>query len=152
MTIAALECPPAHRHVPAHVGTYGPEVADLADAAGMTLYAEQRMALDVMYAHDQHGRLVATEFGCSAPRRNIKSHVGKAAALADLVLFAEPDCLWTAQLRATSNDIFANDKGNGLSQLFENYDFLRRLVAEVKDSDGEQVIRLRRPTAGAPQP
>lgn len=152
MTIAALECPPAHRHVPDHVGTYGPEVADLADAAGMTLYAEQRMALDVMYAHDQHGRLVATEFGCSAPRRNIKSHVGKAAALADLVLFAEPDCLWTAQLRATSNDIFANDKGNGLSQLFENYDFLRRLVAEVKDSDGEQVIRLRRPSAGAPQP
>lgn len=152
MISTTVDCPPAHLHVPDHFGTYGPEVADLADAAGMTLFPEQRMALDVMYAHDSQGRLVATEFGCCAPRRNIKSHVGKAAALADLVLFGEPDCLWTAQLRSTSDDIFANDKGNGLSQLFESYDFLRRLVADIKNSDGEQAIKLRRPRAGASQP
>lgn len=153
MTASATFCAPAWEHIPEHVGTYGPEVADLADAAGMTLFPEQRMALDVMYAHDARGRLVATEFGCAAPRRNIKSHVGKAAALADLVLFKEPDCLWTAQLRATSDDIFANDKGTGLAQIFENYDFLRRMLdGEPKNSDGEQVIRLRRPRAGAAQP
>jgi hypothetical protein len=145
-------CAPLHEHRPPAVGTYGDEVADLADAAGMTLFPEQRMALDVMYAHDARGRLVATEFGCSAPRRNVKSHIGKAAALADLVLFGEPDCLWTAQLKATTDDVFANDKGNGLAQIFESYDFLRRMVAEVADNNNEQAIRLKRPGAGKPQP
>lgn len=152
MTVAATFCEPAWKHVPGCVGTYGDMVADLADAAGMTMLPEQRMALDAMYAHDARGRLVATEFGCAAPRRNIKSHIGKAAALADLVLFGEPDCLWTAHLVATTRDVFTNDKGNGLSQLFENYDFLRRMVHEITDNSGEQAIRLRRPRVGAPQP
>lgn len=154
MTIATAKfCPPAYEHVPPHVGTYGPEVADLADAAGMTLDPEQRLVLDAMYAHDSRGHLVAPEFGCAAPRQNLKSHVGKAAALADLVLFEEPNCLWTAHLRATSDDIFTNQDGDGLAQLFENYDFLRRrLDGEPKNSDGEQSITLRASKAGAPQP
>ena len=152
MTVAETFCEPAYQSRPPAVGTYGPEVADLADAAGMTLFPEQRMALDAMYAHDARGRIVPTEFGCSAPRRNIKSHIGKAAALADLVLFGEPDCLWTAHLKATSDDVFANDKGNGLAQLFEANDFLRRMVAEVSDNAQEQAIRLKRPAAGKPQP
>lgn len=153
MTAVASFCPPAYQHVPAHVGTYGPEVADLADAAGMTLDPEQRLVLDAMYAHDSRGHLVAPEFGCAAPRQNVKSHVGKAAALADLVLFEEPNCLWTAHLRATSDDIFTNQDGNGLAQLFENYDFLRRMLdGEPKNSDGEQSITLRPSNAGGPRP
>jgi hypothetical protein len=114
----------------------------------MTLDPEQRAALDVMYAHDARGRLTATEFGGCAPRQNWKTHVAKAAALADLVLFDEPDSLWSAHLRDTSDRSFRE-----LVELFENYDHLRRLLdGRPKDSDGEQVIRLRRPHAGAHQP
>jgi hypothetical protein len=135
-------------NVPPHVGTYGPEVADLADSAGMTLDPEQRAALDAMYAHDARGRLVATEFGGCAPRQNWKTHVAKAAALGDLVLFDEPDSLWSAHLRDTSDRSFRE-----LVEVFDNYDHLRRLLdGRPKDSDGEQLIRLRRPSAGAPQP
>jgi len=135
-------------NVPPHVGTYGPEVADLADSAGMTLDPEQRAALDAMYAHDGRGRLVATEFGGCAPRQNWKTHVAKAAALGDLVLFDEPDSLWSAHLRDTSDRSFRE-----LVEVFDNHDHLRRLLdGRPKDSDGEQVIRLRRPSSGAPQP
>lgn len=152
MTALASFCAPAWHHVPEHVGTYGPEVADLADAAGLTLDPEQRLALDAMYAHDSRGHLVAATFGCAAPRQNLKSMIGKAAALADLMTFDEPAALWTAHLRATSDDVFANAEGNGLSQLFENYDFLRRRVLDIKNSDGEQSITLRPSAAGEPTP
>jgi hypothetical protein len=149
----ATFCSPAYEYVPPHVGTYGPEVADLADAAGMTLDPEQRLVLDAMYAHDARGRLVAPEFGCAAPRQNVKSHVGKAAALADLYLFKVPNCLWTAHLRETADDIFTNQDGNGLAQIFESYDFLRRtLDGEPRNSDGEVSITLRPSKAGAPRP
>lgn len=147
-------CPPTFRHVPEHVGSYGAEVADLAESCGLALDPEQRDVLDVMYAHDARGRLVATEFGCAAPRQNVKTHVGKAGALGDLVLFDEPLCLWTAQLRSTSSEVYANGEGTGLADLFENLDFLRRLLDRngLTDSDGEQAITLRRPSVGAPKP
>lgn len=140
-------CPPAFEHVPEHVGTYGPEVADLADSAGMTLDPEQRLVIDAMYAHDARGRLVSTEAGCCAPRQNVKTHVAKAAALADLVLFDESMCLWTAHLRSTSDAAYAE-----LVEMFDSYDHLRRLVDSMPNSDGEQAIRLRRPAVGAPYP
>jgi hypothetical protein len=145
-------CPPAHNNAPTSVGTYGPMVCDLAATVDLALDPEQRLALDVMYAHDRRGRLVATEYGLAAPRRNIKTHVAKAASLADLVLFSQPDCLWTAHLRDTAYDAFRNDKGDGLADLFDNYDHLRRLVDKMPDSDGETAIRLRRPRAGEPTP
>jgi hypothetical protein len=145
-------CPPAHSNAPVSVGTYGPMVCDLAATVGLQLDPEQRLALDVMYAHDRRGRLVATEYGLAAPRRNIKTHVAKAASLADLVLFGQPDCLWTAHLRDTAYDAFRNDKGDGLADLFDSYDHLRRLVEKMPDSDGETAIRLRRPAAGEPTP
>src|SRR4051812_6697535 len=100
-TAVILERPPLHHHVPEHVGTYGPEVADFAAAAGLPLDPEQQLFPDAAYAYDSTGRLVSTEVGCAAPRQNVKSHAGKACALADLALFGEPDCLWTAQLRET---------------------------------------------------
>ena len=152
MTSLVAYCPPAFEHVPQHAGTYGPMVCDLAETVDLHLDPEQRAAVDAMYAHDAKGRLVSVEYGLCAPRRNVKTHVGKAAALADLVLFGQPDCLWSAHLRATAYDAFRNDKGNGLADLFDNYDHLRRLVEAMPDSDGETAIRLRRPGAGEPTP
>lgn len=149
---ALVLCPPAFMHVPEHAGTYGDEVADLAESVGLALDPEQRVAVDALYAHDARGRLVSVEFGCAAPRQNIKTHVGKAAALADLVLFDEPLCLWTAHLRSTAYEVFSNSEGTGLGDLFENLDHLRRLVDSVTDSDGEQTITLRRPAVGLPRP
>lgn len=154
MTTVATFCAPAFHHVPPHVGTYGDEVADLAASAGLDLDPEQRLAVDAMYAHDARGRLVSTEFGCAAPRQQVKTHIAKAAALADLVLFDEPECLWTAQLKTTAASAFANGEGNGVADLFENYDHLRRLVDRngiSADSD-EPSVTLRRPGVGLPRP
>ena len=153
MTTLVEFCAPAWQHSPPSVGTYGPMVCDLAATVGLELDPEQRLALDLMYAHDARGRLVSTEYGCAAPRRNVKTHIAKAAALADLVLFKQPDCLWSAHLRETAYDAFRNDKGDGLADLFDNYDHLRRLLdGPPKDSDGETSIRLRRPSVGLPTP
>lgn len=155
MTVATeLERPPKYLHVPEHVGSYGPEVADLAAAVGMDMDPEQQLMPNAAYAYDGSGRLVSTELGCAAPRQNIKTHAGKACAVADLALFGEPDCLWTAQLRETSDDAFRNDKGTGIADLFDSYDFLRRLVARngITDSDGRKSLTLRPRAAGMPSP
>lgn len=145
-------CAPAWLHVPAHVGSYGAEVCDLGAAVGMTLDPEQRLVVDATYAYDEDGRLVSTELGCAAPRQNVKTHVAKVEALADLVLFAEPDCLWTAHLRETAYEAFRNSEGTGLADLFDAHDWLRRLVDDITDSDGERSITLLPRSAGGPRP
>lgn len=153
-TATDLERPPRYLHVPDHVGSYGPEVTDYAAAAGLDLDLEQQLLPQIAYAYDASGRLVSTEVGCAAPRQNVKTHAAKAMALADLGLFKVPDCLWTAHLRATSDDAFRNASGTGMADLFDNYDHLRRLVAPsgITDSDGEKSITLLAPRAGAPKP
>jgi hypothetical protein len=62
--------------------------------------------------------------------------------------------LWTAHLRSTSDDAFRNASGNGLADLFDNYDHLRRLVAPngIVDSDGEKSITLRPPGGASRRP
>lgn len=151
--LEGLECPPLHYTVPEHVATYGPEVADLAAAAGIPLDPEQRLLPDACFAVDETDRLVATEVGCAAPRQTIKTHGGKACSLADLVIFRVPNALWSAHLRDTAYEVFRNQYGTGLADLFENYDWLRRLVYEIKDSDGgERSITLRPLKAGDPKP
>lgn len=154
MTAAVdLACPPRWLHVPAHVATYGDEVADLFAAVGQRLDPEQRLVVAAATAVDETGRLVATELGCAAPRQNVKTHAGKALALADLVLFRIPQALWTAHLRDTAYEVFRNSEGTGLADLFDSYDFLRRLVEDIKDSDGgERSITLRPDKAGEPRP
>lgn len=151
MSVATF-CAPRWMHVPDHVDTYGPEVADLAADVGLTLDPEQRLVTDAMYAVDAEDRLVATEVGASGPRQNFKTHVAKAAALADLVLFREPECVWTAHLRDTAYKAFRDPEGTGLADLFDNFDFLRRLVEDITDSDGQRSITLKPKSAGMPRP
>lgn len=129
---------PAYRSVPAHVETYGPEVADLADSVGMTLDLEQRLVLDGMYAVNERGQLVCTEHATIAPRQNVKTHVHHAAALADLVLFDEPLAMWTAHVKNPATD----ESIRYLQGLFTNYDHLRRLVKEMPTGNGEEAIEL----------
>jgi hypothetical protein len=70
-----------------------------------------------------------------------------------LVLFEEPTCLWTAQERETAEEMFSNKEGTGLAQIFENYDFLRRMLdGKPKNSDGEVSLTLRPSRAGGPRP
>lgn len=152
MTTADTFCAPLHHYVPAHVETYGPEVDDLAAAVGIDLDPEQRLVTAAAYAVDDRDRLVSTELGVAAPRQNVKTHTAKACSLADLVLFREPQGLWTAHRRDTSDDAFRNSDGTGIADLFESYDFLRRLVQQVTDRDGEKVIELKPAGAGLPRP
>ena len=106
--LEGLACPPAWHHVPAHALTYGDEVADLGAAFGLPLDPEQRLVTDACFAVDETDRLVATEVGCAAPRQNVKSHGGKVASLGDLVLFHQPECIWSAHLRETAYEMFRN--------------------------------------------
>lgn len=128
---------PAYHWVPEHVDSFGPEVADWADSCGMTLDAEQRLVLDSMYAIRAGGALACTEAGCVCARQNIKTHVFRAAALADLYLFDEPGCMWTAHLKTTSLKSFELCKAT-----IDNYDHLRRYVRRISDKDGEESIEL----------
>ena len=157
MTVVArpgLLCPPRVLHVPPHAGSYADEVCGLAETVGIGVDADQRVAVEAATVHDERGDLVVVELGVSAPRQNVKTHTAKALALADLVLFREPECLWTAHLRETSDDAFRNAYGTGLADLFDSYDDLRRLVARngITDSDGEKSIQLRPLRAGEPTP
>lgn len=151
-TLAPAFCAPQWHRVPEHAETYGPEVADLAAAVEMPLDPEQRLVTDAFFAVDGKDRLVATEVGVAAPRQNVKTHVAKASALADLVLFREPQGLWTAHLKETAYDAFRNPDGTGIADMFDNFDWLRRLVEEIRDSTEEVSITLRPESAGMPRP
>jgi hypothetical protein len=133
--------PPTFFTVPEHVGSYGPEVADWADSAGLSLDAEQRLVLDALYAYGPRGELVATEAGVVCARQNLKTHVLLAAALADLFLFDEPGCMWTAHMRAALVD--PNSGAFSVcKRIIDANDHLRRYVAKVSEADGEEGIEL----------
>lgn len=129
--------PPAHQWTPPRVGSYGPEVVGWADSCGMTLDPEQALAIDQTYSYGPDGRLVATETGLVVARQNIKSHVLRACALADLFVFAEPGCMWTAHRRRTILGAFADCKAT-----IDNHDHLRRYVRKISEADGEESIEL----------
>jgi hypothetical protein len=133
--------PPAHFTVPARTGTYGPEVADWADDCGFTLDLEQRLLLDGMYAHGPRGELVATEACVVMARQCGKTQTLLAAALADLFMFDEPGCLWTAHMRSA-----LVDQNSGAfvlcKRVIDSYDHLRRYVRRFSEADGEEGVEL----------
>lgn len=64
---------PAHRWVPERVGSYGDEAIDLAELAGRTLDAEQRLAVDAIMSYGPGGRWVALEAAVMMARQNGKA-------------------------------------------------------------------------------
>jgi hypothetical protein len=97
---------PRVRTVPAAAYTSGPDVADLAEAAGLVLDPWQRHVLDGGLGERPDGRWAAREVACWVPRQNGKGAIIEARVLAGLFLFKEKRILWSAHEYKTAQEGF----------------------------------------------
>ena len=136
-TVAEPLVAPAYFWVPPHTTTAGGEVADLARQSGMPIDAEQQLVLDALFAERADGSPVALESCVICARQNLKTHVLRAAALADLVLFSRPLNFWTSHRDFAVGEAFREFEG-----LFTDWDHLRRRVKRVVKEDTNEAIEL----------
>lgn len=136
MTTATL-VEPAFRWVPEHVGTSGPEAADLAESAGLTLDPEQRLVLDALLAETAGGRWAALEAVVVMARQNGKTRGLQALVLADLFLFGAELTVWTAHLFDTAQEAFRD-----IVALVDGAPHLSRKVKHVHRARGDEGIEL----------
>lgn len=133
MTVA-----PAHFWVPPRVGSYGDEAVDLAEEAGRTLDAEQRLAVDAMLSYGPGGRWAALESAILEARQNGKTAgVLLPVTLFDLFLLPPDRIVWTAHLFRTSRDAF-DDFCNCIATSAT----LSKRVKKISYSHGEESIEL----------
>lgn len=132
-----LRVPPAHRWVPPHATTSGPECADLAGTAGLILDGEQRLAVDVMLAETPTGEWAAFEAALIAARQNLKTVTFQAIALFKLFLLQDRLTVWTAHEFSTAIEAFRD-----LQVLIDNAPHLSRKVKHVNNTNGEEGIEL----------
>lgn len=128
---------PAHLWVPEHVSTYGPEVVGLAHEIGLPLDPEQELALDAINAIGADGKLAALEAAIVAPRQNIKTHVFKAQAWGDLLLFDQPLVVWSAHEFNTAMEAFLD-----MEHLVEGSPLISRRVKKINHANGDEGIEF----------
>lgn len=88
---------PAFLTVPARVGSFGDEAADLSATYGRSLDEEQRLACDVFNSYTAGGDWAALESAIIAPRQNGKTDGPvTASVMAELFLFDADSIIWTA--------------------------------------------------------
>lgn len=97
---------PAYFSAPDFHRSFGAEVADLAELAGMTPDPEQRLILDPMFGIDRAGRSVAFEVCVIAPRQNLKTGLAKIAALGKTLIMERPLFVWSAHEFSTAQEAF----------------------------------------------
>lgn len=122
--------------------SYGVEAAELAASAGLHLDPWQRLVLDVGLGERYNRRLgrmtwAAFEVGLVVPRQNGKGAVLEARELAGLFLFGEQLILHSAHEFKTAAEAFRR-----VHTLIDNTDDLRRKVARVRTSHGDEGIEL----------
>ncbi len=145
MTISLPSAPPVVsprvRSVPEHSFSSGPEAVELAASAGLVLDPWQALAVDDVLAEDERGKWAAFESGLLIPRQNGKGAILECIELADLFLFSsgQPDFLviHTAHEFKTAQEAFRR-----VLFLVENNDWLRKKVARVRTSHGEEGLEL----------
>jgi hypothetical protein len=115
---------PAYLSAPPWALTLGPEVADLCADAGYAPDPEQELALDILFAEDQHGMPSVFEFAAIAPRQNLKTGLFKQAALGWLFVTEEHDIAWSAHEFDTARDSFRD-----ITTLIENTPALSKRLA-----------------------
>jgi hypothetical protein len=121
---------PAYRWVPEHTTSAGAEAAELAASAGLVLYPEQRLALDVLLAERASGKWAALEACIICPRQNGKTVSIQAAVLADLYLFGARTVVWSAHEVNTALEAFRDMK-----ELIESNDHLAREIKRTKTGE-----------------
>lgn len=117
--------------------TSGPDVADLAAAAGLVLDPWQRYVLDHGLGERPDGKWAAREVACWVPRQNGKGAVIEARVLAGLFLFGERRILWSAHEYKTAQEGFLR-----IRELIQSAPDFDRLVKRYWEGSGEQGIEL----------
>ncbi len=130
--------PPAHLWVPAgRRGTYGDEVAGIAEQLGRPLEAWQRVAVDAINSYGPGGRWHALESGVVVGRQNGKSlGIGLPTVIADCVLWPDPDrVVWSTHRIDTYQEAFKL-----VQQLIEAHSWLSARVAQVVDNHQDSQV------------
>jgi len=129
---------PAHLHIPAYEVTEGGAVADLNAQAGFGPDAEQRLALDVIFAVGEHAKSVAFETWVICCRQNLKTGLFKQAGLGWLYLFDADPVIWTAHEWDLVSEAFRD-----LDEIIGGYSWMSRQVRYVHRGERDQEIGLK---------
>lgn len=128
---------PRIRSVPPYARTSGPDVAELAERAGLILDPWERLVLDDALGEDDDGLWVCFECGIIVSRQNGKGAIFEARILGGLFLFDEKLILYSAHEFKTASEMFLRVKA-----LIDNTDDFRRRVRKVTTAHGEEGIEL----------
>lgn len=124
--------------VPPYSSSAGVEAVELAASAGLFLDPWQQFALHAALGERQSdGKWAAFEVGLIVARQNGKGSILEARELAGLFLFDERLILHSAHEFKTAQEAFRR-----VLSLVENTDDLRKRVARVRTSHGEEGIEL----------
>lgn len=99
---------PAFFSAPPWALTLGPEVVDLCTDAGYEPDPEQALALDVLFAENEHGLPSVFEFAAICARQNMKTGLFKQAALGWLFVTEEHRIAWSAHEFDTARESFTD--------------------------------------------
>lgn len=122
---------------PAFSSSRGSEAVDLAAHAGLQLDPWQQFVLEQGLGEREDERWSAFEVALIVSRQNGKGAVFEARELAGLFLFEEQMIIHTAHEFKTGQEAFRR-----ILMLIENTDDLRKRVARVRTSHGEEGIEL----------
>lgn len=147
MSAAALDvrCAPACvQEPPGRAGSYGDDVAEIAERIGRPLVPEQLDAVDVLVAHDARGRFLSVEAGLEGPRQTVGKSGGIMLPIALWTALTDPDQItWTAHLAETSLKQFADLCGEDPDDeagLIKSCDWLRRRVRKPTYENGSEGV------------
>lgn len=148
LLLPGLACPPAVAHEPpGRAGSYGQDVAEIAEQLGRMLVPEQLAALDVLMSHDRRGRFLSVEAGVEGPRQTVGKSGGILLPIALWTVLTDPDeVVWTAHLAETSQKLFAELAGKDPdddTSLYARLPWLRRRVRRVAWENGAEAVHFR---------
>lgn len=123
--------------VPPFVSSSGQEAVELAASVDLVLDPWQEHALHVGLGERVDGSWSAFEVAVNVPRQNGKGGIIEARELAGLFLLGEPLIIHSAHEFKTALEGFRR-----IESLITNYDHLRKRVARVRRTTGEEAIEL----------
>jgi len=144
-TLDGVRCAPACLHEPpGRAGSYGDDVAEIAERIGRPMVPEQLAAVDVLMAHDRRGRFLSIEAGIEGPRQTVGKSGGIMLPIALWTALTDPDDItWTAHLAETSLKQFADLCGEDPDDeagLINSCDWLRRRVRKISYENGSEGV------------
>lgn len=134
---------PAFSSLPQFDTSAGREAVEFAASAGLFLDDWQAYVLEQSLGERSNGKWAASEVGLIVPRQNGKGAILEARELAGLFLFGEKLILHSAHEFKTAQEGFRR-----LRFLIENTDSLRKRVAKIVTSHGDEGIELTKPAGG----